>query len=182
MLCNLFAKGPSFSLFNKQNESDLHVCVNQTAIFVPQIDVIVINDVEVLLEILKAKGITNERIFMPYYPHVNCRPGVCITEYTFYHKYKDNITSFNLPTVSEKNEDLFSTQTAISSTHTAIEIVLEFYKEVDCICTYGFSNGKGYHRMFAEWSWRGKRVGKRAGDKKKSIEKYIPDNVKLQIY
>ena len=159
---HIFAKGPTFTDITVPDD-EIKVCVNHTCLHVQNPDIAVFNDIEPLQTVYKNLN-KNCVIYIPVYPHYKMEPSQHYTKYEFLKEL--NIKTFNLSTKRINDPSLIDIPIAISSVHTAIQLVHKLYNSIEEIHTYGFCKGDGYHPLFQKIKIKkGIHPGRRDGDK-----------------
>lgn len=171
---HIFGKGPTFTDITVPND-EIKVCVNQTCLHIQNPDIVVFNDIEPLQNVYKNIN-KNCVIYIPVYPHYKMNPVHHYTKYEFLKEL--NIKTFNFSSRRINDPSLIYIPIAISSVHTAIQLVHELYNDIEEIHTYGFSKGEGYHPLFQKikipkWIHPGRRDGDKLENGKHNIRKIV---------
>ena len=187
--CVIFAKGPTFRNEPRKYENELRICINHTAIFIDDIDIVLCNDMESINDILEKKPDISCTFYIPAFPHIRCKPGPYALEYDFLNAMykKGKLVMYNLLSSKKQLKELETMVHQVSSLVTTIEVLNKWFPEIKHITTYGFANGLGYHEYFQnDYNYTRKKrkgcgPGKRMADKFQSIKELLQDNVEFMI-
>lgn len=148
--CNIFGKGPTLRYISKDENNDtLFVCINDTINIIKECDLLVCNDIE-SFDKIDSKYLKNcKNILIPYHIHYMAGYNPNITYIDVIEKIKDHFTGnlliYNLRTANKNYDNYISLSTALTSTHTGFEFIINFIKNIDQIDFYGFAK-KATHR------------------------------------
>lgn len=149
-----FGKGPTFDIVSKKTNKDMIVCLNHTANFIDDIDLLVCNDLDCGIESIKKEKFKDiKNILIPFHIHVNCGPRPNISYIDVINRIEEyfsgNLIVYNLSTTKPYPNHI-SLKTRTSTGHTAIEFVTTFLKTIQNITTYGIANRPGYNSSYFE--------------------------------
>src|SRR5680860_16805 len=135
----IFGKGPSFQILEKDADTTLHVCVNDSFNHIPEVDILTTNDIEVFDYINLEKMKTLKFLICPDHPHLQGIAHPNITWESVYDKIKNHFNGimivYNLRTWSSPNDKFISFPSAITGSNTSNDFVClflnKYIKEID---------------------------------------------------
>ena len=140
-LVRIFGKGPTFKNIRKRNDNELHFGINQTANFLDDIDVLVINDLHNIYKIDKNVFKKLSYVLIPEFLHINKTFNEKGNWIQVYHHIKDVFKGyyiiFNLFSNINSNPHLITINIGTSSVNTATQFVCDYFKNLKKIEFYG---------------------------------------------
>ena len=142
--CMIFGKGPTFQIFDKNDYyNTAFVCINETINYIDNCDLLVCNDIESIRNINKIRLKECANILIPYYIHKNGKShknidyNNVISDIKKY--FTGNLIVYNLKTGYKQHNEYISLYSAVTSTHTAFEFLINYIKNIQEYSFYGFA-------------------------------------------
>ncbi len=140
-LVRVFGKGPSFEIIHKKSDSEFHIGINQATNFIPECDMLAINDLHNIYLINKDKLKTLKYILTPEYLHINQRFNINghyskVIDYLKENNFGGKYIVYNLRTNPNPNPNFISLPSRVSSSNNAVDFVCiflnKYIKNVEC--------------------------------------------------
>lgn len=176
-LVRVFGKGPSFEIIHKNSNSEFHIGINQATNFIPECDMMVINDLHnlYLINIFKLKAL--KYIITPEYLHINQKFNINghyskVVDYLKKNNFNGKYIIYNLRSNPNPNLNFISLPSRVSSSNNAIDFVCiflnKYIKNIEC---YGI----GIH--YSMKNYNNKFIGN--GNYNKNTINYISKYIKI---